>query len=275
MLDFFILPPEEFVSKEYFHDAGNHHQSYVERPIGVRCPCKTRMETQKSTTMEELLVAVARLNNESLPLFHSRDVESAGKTIQKAFDQFQRILALVTEDEDAQRNASNGRIQISFERVNPSLFYGSDDVSLNDDVFPMCPLVFKFPELSEVKVLEEAQLLALALLYNMATAYYCTGIQSKRKIMLERSLQFYELALSLFCKDRENRCPKDLVILAIQQNYAHLLCHFSRYEHLLSSIPRMLETLDQANVTAEQHQYFFAPIFHTKECGLPQTAASA
>jgi hypothetical protein len=216
------------------------------------------------------------------------------------------------EEETTTRNNSTTTTacSIQVEYIDDDLFQSSQDIAvLQDDLFSMYPVVFRFqpsdnhPNTVSLSI-DEAHQVILALLYNIATTDYCKSMQPNHRnnptttttsatavsSYLHRAGQFYQLAITLAQREPQrvvssstttttSSSGNTILVLALQRNWAHWLYRNTPHyqERLLKFVPYMMTTLQHyaPRISPEQYTYFYSPLFHLKERGLPCTAPSA
>eukprot|EP00977_Amphora_coffeiformis_P009647 scaffold2222_cov164-Amphora_coffeaeformis.AAC.1 len=249
------------------------------------------LETTSNTT------EVAELNNEAVELLGKKRVVKAANLFQKAFDRLRATSFGNETDGNTQPKYgpfSNESGPLTSSEVTAVLEYGhvhADVIQLSStlsphNVFRMCPFAFRLPTTAEngVDFMDE-NYTATILIYNLALAHYCVGVIRMQHDLILKALHLNEMAKSLFSRDSSSPTSQQqqqqfsLLQLSVEMNSGHLSFHFAQFkktqkchESLLASLRHVQPgQLSDPNVW----MFFFAPVFHIEQFGMPTLSPQA
>ena len=153
-------------------------------------------------------------------------------------------------------------------RLHSDLQVSCHALSPNND-FTFYPYAFALPERSS-----DETAVAVVLVYNLALARLCLGMQTTNHGVLRKTIDLFANALAV---DQSSiTSGLELVTLATLMNQGFLSSHFLLQKDVLQTADRILNQLrsDRMALSGETWLFFFVPSFHIQEWGLITMAPS-
>ena len=236
-----------------------------------------------------ILETASELNNQAVDLLGSKHVIAAAKLFQKAFDTFRASSFEEKEDGEegnppphfGEPNPPAAFPDLEHGHVHPDLIKLSFTLSPNN-VFPMCPCTFRLPTGGASKHLDENGTAAI-LIYNLALAHYCVGLIRMKHDLILKALLLNEMARSLISGEQAMSCSDSassnkqlaLVRLSLEMNSGHLFFHIANFDKAAKCQESLFSSLRHARTDPDVWMFFFAPIFHLEQFGMPSLAPQA
>ena len=216
-----------------------------------------------------------RLNNHAVGLLRRKNVRGAARIFRNAFVDFGIWAANPPPGAGADDGLpdigalSLGEMAV---KIHPDLEEAFVALSPNNE-FACYPCAFTLPERGL-----DPEKISLVILYNLALANHCLGIQTATHETLRKALRLFKKAQSLAVfAGHGHTSGVELVSLATWMNLGFLLSHFLLHREAHECSEQMISFMrsNREALSTEDWIFFFVPNFLMKEVGLLKTAPSA
>lgn len=229
-------------------------------------------------TEQTTAATISALNNQAVALLKDAgDASAAAGLFREAF----ALLRNYTEEHDDEHQEAGEAVPISSSqnyvpcRMDGVLIDASVSISPHN-VFPLYPHAFRLPDNGGF----DTSGAVVVLLYNMSLCDHCVGSLYTDHKLLYKALQLSELAFGTLdfhmMEDVDDEHTGGLLKMAVGLNYLCMAFAFQDFQRVSECHGQVMLGLQKTRtLSARDWFFFFGPLLHVKEFGLPTLAPMA